>query len=71
MDYEKLLKISPSHVLVVRGSKIEQRKGLDTDVYIVDELAADRTVVASYEIRESMSIYPPFKRSTVWKRIDG
>ncbi|MEM5589231.1 hypothetical protein AAHB58_14505 [Enterobacter hormaechei] len=39
-----------------------QRKGQDIDVYVFDELDPDGNVVASYEVTDSTSIYPPFDR---------
>lgn len=71
MRYEELLKIPSSHKLVLRKTLVEQRKGQDADIYVLEELDANMAVVARYEVRESMSIYPPFKRNVTWKRVNG
>lgn len=68
--YESLLKIPSSHKLIMRSSRVEQRKGQDADVYEFEELDSRSVRVAKYEIRDSMSIYPPFKRSVTWRKLD-
>jgi hypothetical protein len=54
----------------MRSSRVEQRKGQDADVYEFEELDSRSVRVAKYEIRDSMSIYPPFKRSVTWRKLD-
>lgn len=68
--YKSLLKIPLSHRLVMLNSKVEQRKGQDADIYEFEELDGRSEHVATYEVRDSMSIYPPFKRSVTWKKLD-
>ena len=68
-SYELLLSVPRSHKLVLRGSRVEQRKGQDADIYEYDELDANGCCVAQYEIKDAMSIYPPFKRIVTWKKI--
>jgi len=48
-----------------KGSK----RGRDTDIYWYDEIAPDGSVVATYEVDDSMSIYPPFGRSIVVSKV--
>lgn len=59
-EIKKRFEIPVSHSLQRTGGSREQRKGQDADIDIYDELDAVGDVVASYEVRESMSIYPPF-----------
>lgn len=68
--YEALLNIPRSHKLVIRSSRMEQRKGQDADIYECVEFDSRDLPVASYEVRDSMSIYPPFKRSVTWRKLD-
>ena len=49
---------------------MEQRKGQDADIYECVEFDSRDLPVASYEVRDSMSIYPPFKRSVTWRKLD-
>ncbi|ELY4098676.1 hypothetical protein SMY61_003192 [Cronobacter sakazakii] len=62
-EYKKKIGIPESHSL--RQVSMEwkgQRKGQDIDVYVFDELDPEGNVVASYEVTDSTSIYPPFAR---------
>lgn len=59
-EHRKLIGIPDEHQLVYTKSKNEQRKGRDTDFDYYDELDAQGNLVAQYEVKESMSIYPPF-----------
>ena len=68
--YEALLNIPSSHKLVIQSSKMEQRKGQDADIYVLEEFDSRNVLVARYEVRDSMSIYPPFKRSVTWRKLD-
>jgi hypothetical protein len=68
--YETLLNIPRSHKLVIRSGRMEQRKGQDADIYECVELDSRGLPVARYEVRDSMSIYPPFRRSVTWRKLD-
>jgi hypothetical protein len=60
--FEKM-PIPDGHRLVATGMEAKgSRRGHDTDIYQYDELNADGEVVASYEVEDSTSIYPPFNR---------
>ncbi|ROL76565.1 hypothetical protein BLX41_14535 [Pseudomonas protegens] len=55
--------ISDGHTLVQTGMEAKgSRRGEDTDVYYYDELNAAGEVVASWDVEDSMSVYPPFGR---------
>ena len=54
--------IPEGHKLVDKGLEWKgARKGQDTDVYYYDEVNEAGEVVASYEVTDSMSTYPPFQ----------
>lgn len=55
--------------LVRKGGRSESRKGKDTDITTYDVVDGDGTVVATYEVRNSMSIYPPQTRSQEVRKI--
>lgn len=57
--YKEKLAIPEQHELVRTSSKSEQRKGRDTDIYTYDEKNTAGEVIATYIVRDSMSIYPP------------
>ena len=59
-EHKQLIGIPAEHTLVQTSSKTEQRKGKDTDIDYYDELDANGQLVAKYEVKETMSIYPPF-----------
>lgn len=69
-EHRKLIGIPESHKLQHTGSKSEQRKGRDTDIDFYDELNESGETVAQYEVRESMSIYPPFTNNVSFKKLD-
>jgi hypothetical protein len=52
------------HNVVYRSTKGPiMRKGQDYDSYVYDVVDSTGTVVASYEVRDSMSTNPPFDKS--------
>lgn len=58
------IKAPDGHTLEDRGMEAKgARRGRDTDIYWYDELNASGEVVASHEVEDSMSTYPPFGRS--------
>jgi hypothetical protein len=70
-DHEKLIGIPSTHSLRATTFRNEQRKGRDSDIYIYEEVDKSGRVVASYEVREDMSIYPPFSVTKTWRKFDG
>lgn len=70
-EHEKLVGIQSSHSLRAVSFRAEQKRGFDSDIYLYEEVDRHGEVVAVYEVKESMSIYPPFKITTSWKRSDG
>lgn len=63
-EHFKKIPIPEGHTLVDKGMEAKgSRKGRDTDIYWYDELNSAGEVVASYEVNDSMSVYPPFGRS--------
>lgn len=69
-EHRRLIGIQESHTLKHTGSQREQRKGRDTDIDFYEELDEDGKSVASYEVRESMSIYPPFTNHVSFKQLN-
>lgn len=61
-QYRKLLNVPLEHSLVITDTKCEQRKGQDADIYYIDESDENGRVVYHYVVKDSMSIYPPFKK---------
>lgn len=70
-EHKALLKIAAAHRLLPVSYSTQLRKGQDADVYIYDELNSRGERIARYEVRESMSIYPPFNVTKSWKVVDG
>lgn len=59
----KKINLPEGHTLVDSGMDVKGAKhGRDTDIYWYDELNANGEIVASHEVEDSMSIYPPFGR---------
>lgn len=56
--------IPDGHRLVSTGMEAKgARHGQDTDIYTYDEIGPDSSVVATYVVEDSTSVYPPFGRS--------
>ena len=68
-EHCKLIGIPDGHVLKHTSSKREERKGRDTDIDYYDELNEAGQVLASYEVRDSMSIYPPQNSTLTFKKL--
>jgi hypothetical protein len=68
-EHRKLIGIPDGHELKHTSSKREQRKGRDTDIDYYDELNGAGEVIASYEVRDSMSIYPPQSTTLTFKKL--
>lgn len=58
--HKQKLGIADSDKVVTTGSKSEVRKGQDTDIWTYDIFDAGDVLIARAEVRDSMSIYPPF-----------
>jgi len=68
-EHRKLIGIPDNHGLVHTGSKREERKGRDTDIDFYDETDAEGVVIAQYEVRDSMSIYPPQTTTLTFRKL--
>ncbi|STX37714.1 hypothetical protein [Legionella feeleii] len=67
-EYKKLLEITDENSLIITKSHWEQRRGQDTDIYECEEQDKKDQLVATYTVKDSTSIYPPFKNSITWKK---
>ena len=65
-QYRELLGVQSDHRLVQTDTKSEQRKGQDTDIYWIDEYDSNDLLVNQYVVKDSMSIYPPFKKNATF-----
>lgn len=63
-EQKKELGIDETMRVVFVKSKNESRKGEDTDIDFYDVFDASGKLVAQCEVRESMGIYPPHKKTT-------
>ncbi|PRA53214.1 MULTISPECIES: hypothetical protein [Pseudomonas] len=71
-EHFKKIPIPEGHTLVAAGLEWKgARKGRDTDIYFYNELNAAGEVVASYEVTDSMSTYPPFSSSISVSKVKG
>jgi hypothetical protein len=68
-EHRNKIGIAAGNTLKSTGTKSEQRKGRDTDIYFYDELNEAGDLVAKYEVRESMSIYPPFTNTVTAEKV--
>ncbi|EAA1969818.1 hypothetical protein ACVQXT_000579 [Escherichia coli] len=69
-EYKQKIGIPDDHTLELVSSNWKgARKGQDTDEYLYRELDTAGNVVATYEIKDSTSIYPPFGRSISYKKV--
>lgn len=69
-EYKKKIGITDDHTLELVSSNWKgARKGQDTDEYLYRELDADGNVVATYEIEDSTSTYPPFGRTISYTKV--
>ncbi|WP_122605138.1 MULTISPECIES: hypothetical protein [Pseudomonas syringae group] len=61
--FEKI-KIPDGHSLVDAGMKaLGSKRGQDIDIYWYDEVSPAGEVVATHEVEDSTSTYPPFGRT--------
>jgi len=68
--YKEKLEIPKDHDFVRTSMKSENRKGQDTDIYTYEEMNTKKELVARYEVRDSMCIYPPQKRTISYTKHD-
>jgi len=69
-EYKKELGIPAEHTLEHVSSEFKgARKGQDTDIYIYKELNAAGEHIATYEVKDSTSTYPPFGRTISHSKI--
>ncbi|MEG9685824.1 hypothetical protein [Klebsiella michiganensis] len=69
-EYEKKIGIPDHHTLKQVSMEWKgQRKGQDIDVYVFDEIDRNGNVIASYEVTDSTSIYPPFDRHISYQKL--
>lgn len=69
-EYKKKIGIPDDHTLELVSSNWKgARKGQDTDEYLYRELDVDGNVVATYEIEDSTSTYPPFGRTISYTKV--
>lgn len=69
-EYRKEIGIPDDHTLEHVSSEWKgSRKGQDTDVHVYKELDANGKHVATYEVKDSTSIYPPFGRTISHSKI--
>ena len=69
--YKDQIGVDPTHVVSTVSSKMEQRKGQDTDIDVYEVRDATGEFVAEIEIRNSMSMYPPFTRHVSFLTLRG
>lgn len=69
-EYKKRIGVPDNHTLEMIYSNAKgARKGQDTDEYLCRELDEHGNVVATYEIEDTTSTYPPFGRSIHYKKV--
>lgn len=64
-EYKKALGVPEENTLVEISSSREQRKGQDADLYTFNEVNPAGEIVATHNIRDTMSIYPPQTRRII------
>ncbi|MEE5085103.1 hypothetical protein V2J74_10060 [Pseudomonas alliivorans] len=70
-EHFKKITLPEGHTLVDAGMKaLGSRRGRDTDIYWYDELNAAGEVVATHEVSDSMSIYPPNARTITTSKVE-
>lgn len=69
-EYAKKIGIPDGHTLrVVTFDWKGSRRGQDTDDVLCEQLDENGDVVATYQIKDSTSIYPPFRRSITYTKL--
>lgn len=72
MDFkpdEEVVPHLPGQTLVYRGMRSSERRGNDTDIKTWDVIGADGKVVATYEVHNTVNIYPPQRRTQEVKKV--
>jgi hypothetical protein len=71
-EYESRIPCPEGYTRVYKGSEGPiQRKGEDYDLYFYDVLDPNGNVFESYQVRDSMSVYPPFSKSVTVQKTFG
>ncbi|MDY0180598.1 hypothetical protein [Aliarcobacter skirrowii] len=66
--HKEELKIPSSHSLIQTKTEWNQKRGQDTDTYWYDEVDAEGKIIAKYIVKDSTSIYPPFKKNITFEK---
>lgn len=66
-EYKDKIGVADTHSLVLISTDRKVKKGVDTDIYVYDELDQNGEKVNSYTISDSTSMYPPFNRIIRWE----
>lgn len=66
--HEEELKIPSEHSLVQTKTEWKQKKGQDTDTYWYDEIDGQGNIIAKYVVKDSTSMYPPFRRNITFEK---
>jgi hypothetical protein len=64
------LPVANGNHLVQTDSKREQRKGMDNDDCLYDEVSPEGDVVAHYHVWHHLNIYPPQNVYQGWEKKD-
>ncbi|MBJ9675236.1 hypothetical protein [Burkholderia gladioli] len=70
-EHKKALGIDDTMTVVQTGSKNQSRKGQDTDITSYDVFDSGGALIATCEVHESMSIYPPHGKHTSYNKWDA
>ena len=68
-EYKKEFGIEDTMKVVRTGSKNESRKGQDTDIDSYDVFDVNGKLLFKCEVRESIGIYPPNKKSVECRKL--
>jgi len=66
-EYKDKIGIPDTHSLVLISTDSKVKKGVDTDIYVYEELDSNGVKINSYTISDSTSMYPPFNRTIRWE----
>lgn len=67
-DLRNEFNIPANHTIIQKKLKSEQRKGLDTDTYVYEEIDPQGNVVGKYIEKNSTSMYPPFEHNVTYEK---
>jgi hypothetical protein len=66
---EEVIPHLPGHTFRQVSTSRSEKRGQDTDIYTYEALNEAGEVVATYELSNSMSIYPPQKIHQSYKKL--